>query len=121
MPGEYHLQARIAAEHAATGAHRLAADRRLYAELERLDPSPVVRLNRAVAVAVAGSPEAGTGSCSTGSTRVLRVSHLLPAVRGELLTRWDRRDEAATAFDAALALVRTEPEREHLRRRRTQL
>ncbi|WP_433378210.1 RNA polymerase sigma factor [Actinoplanes sp. CA-142083] len=120
MPGEYHLQALIAAEHAKpppTDWPRIAL---LYAELERRDPSPMIRLNRAVAVAESGAPEAGLALLD-GLDPALRGSHLLPAVRAELLARLGRRDEAAVAFDAALALVRTDPERDHLRRRREAL
>lgn len=117
MPGEYHLQALIAAEHAKPAPADWPRIALLYAELERRDPSPMVRLNRAVAVAESGSPEAGLALLD-GLDAALRGSHLLPAVRAELLARLGRRDEAAVAFDAALALVRTEPERDHLRRRR---
>jgi RNA polymerase sigma-70 factor (ECF subfamily) len=77
----------------------------------------MVRLNRAVAVAESGSPEAGLALLD-GLDAALRGSHLLPAVRAELLARLGRPELARAAFDAALALVRTEPERDHLRRRR---
>jgi RNA polymerase sigma-70 factor (ECF subfamily) len=115
MPGEYHLQALIAAEHAKPSPTDWPRIAHLYAELERRDPSPMVRLNRAVAVAEAGSPEA---ALSLLDGLIVRDSHLLPAVRGELLTRLGRRDEAIAAFDEALSLVRTDPERRHLLRRR---
>ncbi|GAA0586051.1 RNA polymerase sigma factor [Paractinoplanes ferrugineus] len=118
MPGEYHLQALIAAEHAGPAPTDWPRIAHLYAELERRLPSPMIRLNRAVAIAEAGSPEAAL-SLLDGLT--VRDSHLLPAVRAELLTRLDRPAEAAVAFDEALALVRTDPEREHLRRRRDAL
>jgi RNA polymerase sigma-70 factor (ECF subfamily) len=120
MPGEYHLQALIAAEHAKpppTDWPRIAL---LYAELERRDPSPMVRLNRAVAVAESGSPEAAL-TLLEGLDSALRDSHLRPAVRAELFLRLGRHDEAAAAFDEALSLVRTAPEREHLLRRREEL
>jgi RNA polymerase sigma-70 factor (ECF subfamily) len=93
---------------------------RLYAELERRTGSPVVRLNRAVAIAEAGSPEAALALLD-GLDRALAGSHLLPAVRAELFARLHRPDEAEAAFDQALALVRTEPERIHLTRRRAAL
>jgi RNA polymerase sigma-70 factor (ECF subfamily) len=93
---------------------------RLYAELERRTGSPVVRLNRAVAIAEAGSPEAALALLD-GLDRALAGNHLLPAVRAELLVRLDRLDEAEAAFDQALALVRTEPEHAHLARRRAAL
>ncbi|MEW9555856.1 RNA polymerase sigma factor [Nonomuraea sp. NPDC050783] len=115
--GEYHLQALIAAEHSTTGATDWPRVARLYAELERRTGSPVVRLNRAVAVAEAGSPEAAL-SLIEGLERVMPANHLVPAVRAELLWRLDRREEAVAAFDAALGLVRTDAERAHLGRRR---
>ena len=117
MPGEYHLQALIAAEHARPAPTDWPRIALLYAELERRDPSPMVRLNRAVAVAEAGSAEAALALLD-GLDEGLRGNHLLPAVRAELLTRLGRHDEATAAFDAALALARTEPERTHLVRRR---
>lgn len=116
MPGEYHLQALIAAEHAGPGPTdwpRIAA---LYAELERRTASPAVRLNRAVAVAEAGSAEAAVALLD-GLDAALPGSHLLPSVRAELLARLGRAPEAAAEFRRALALVRTEPERAHLERR----
>jgi len=115
MPGEYHLQALIAAEHAKPPPPDWLRIATLYAELERRTGSPVVRLNRAVAVAESGSPEAALALLDQVK---LPGNHLLPAVRGDLLARLGRADEAAAAFDAALTLVRTEPERAHLRRRR---
>lgn len=114
MTGEYHLQALIAAEHAKpapTDWSRIAA---LYAELERRTASPIVRLNRAVAVAFAGSPEAGLALLDG---LALPGNHLLPATRGELLSRLGRTSEARAAFAGALELARTEPERAHLLRR----
>ncbi|WP_344518539.1 RNA polymerase sigma factor [Paractinoplanes durhamensis] len=117
MPGEYHLQALIAAEHAKPPPTDWPRIAHLYAELERRAPSPMVRLNRSVAVAEAGSPEA---ALSLLDGLAIRDSHLLPAVRAELLTRLGRHDEATKAFDEALTLVRTNPERQHLLRRRTE-
>lgn len=118
--GQYHLQALIAAEHSAGGPTDWPRIAGLYAELERRTGSPVVRLNRAVAVAEAGSPEAALAMIDDLET-VLPRNHLVPTVRAELLARLDRRAEAASAFDAALALVRTDPERAHLTRRRAEL
>jgi RNA polymerase sigma-70 factor (ECF subfamily) len=117
MPGEYHLQALIAAEHAKRPPPDWPRIAQLYAELERRTGSPAVRLNRAVAGAEAGSAEAAL-TLLDGLDRALPGNHLLPAVRGELLSRLGRRAEAEAAYDAALALVRTDPEREHLKRRR---
>ncbi|MGP3965671.1 RNA polymerase sigma factor [Nonomuraea sp. 3N208] len=115
--GEYHLQALIAAEHSTTGATDWPRVAWLYAELERRTASPVIRLNRAVAVAEAGSPEAAL-SLIDGLEEVLPANHLVPTVRAELLCRLDRREDAAAAFDTALRLVRTDAERAHLQRRR---
>jgi RNA polymerase sigma-70 factor (ECF subfamily) len=115
MPGEYHLQALIAAEHAKPGPTDWPRIATLYAELERRTGSPVVRLNRAVAVAEAGSPDAALALLE-GLT--LPGSHLLPTARAELLARLGRTADARAAFDEALALVRTKPERDHLTRRR---
>ncbi|MPZ81698.1 MAG: sigma-70 family RNA polymerase sigma factor [Actinophytocola sp.] len=118
--GDYHLQALVAAEHSKPEATDWPRVAQLYAELERRTASPVVRLNRAVAVAEAGSPEAAL-TLLDGLDEALPTNHLLPTVRGELLSRLDRTEEAAAAFDAALRLVRTDAERAHLRRRRADL
>jgi RNA polymerase sigma-70 factor (ECF subfamily) len=120
MRGDYHLQALIAAEHAAAGPTDWPRIAGLYAELERRTASPVVRLNRAVAVAEAGSPEAAL-SLVEGLEAVLPANHLVPAVRAELLVRLGRAAEAAAWFDDALAKVRTDAERAHLQRRRAGL
>jgi RNA polymerase sigma-70 factor (ECF subfamily) len=116
----YLLQALIAAEHAiaptatATDWPRIAG---WYAELERLTGSPVVRLNRAVAVAEADGPDAGL--------RLLDglelPGHRLPAARAELLTRAGRTDEAAAAYDVAIGLCGNDVERAHLVQRRARL
>jgi RNA polymerase sigma-70 factor (ECF subfamily) len=118
--GDYHLQALIAAEHSTAGATHWPRVAQLYAELERRTASPVVRLNRAVAVAEAGSPEAALGLVD-GLDEALPGNHLVPTVRAELLRRLGRRAAAAAAFDAALRLVRTDAERAHLQRRRADL
>ncbi|MER7009110.1 sigma factor-like helix-turn-helix DNA-binding protein, partial [Dactylosporangium sp. NPDC000555] len=121
--GRYTLEALIAAEHAGAAGPadtdwcRIAA---LYAELEERTGSPVVRLNRAVAVAEAGDPAAGL-ALTDGLEAALPAHHLLPAVRADLLRRLGRPAQARAAYDAALRLVRTEPEREHPRRRRASL
>jgi RNA polymerase sigma-70 factor, ECF subfamily len=116
MPGEYHLQALIAAEHAKPAPTDWPRIAQLYAELERRTASPVVRLNRAVAVAESGAPEAAL-SLLDGLDGALPGNHLLPAARAELLTRLGRSGEARASFEEALALARTAPERAHLRRR----
>ena len=120
-PGPYRLQAAIAACHAvaptweATDWHRIAA---LYAELARRVPSPVVELNRAVAVAFAQGPAAGLAvvDAVAGDRRLART-HQLPATRADLLRRLGRRDEAAAAYRLALARVGNEAERGYLARR----
>jgi predicted RNA polymerase sigma factor len=91
---------------------RIAA---LYDALSQLAPSPVVELNRAVALAMAFGPAAGLELVdelvSDGS---LEDYHLLPSVRGDLLARLDRSDEARTEFERAAALTGNERERELL-------
>ncbi|WP_104108147.1 DUF6596 domain-containing protein [Nocardioides sp. 616] len=120
---EYCVQALVAAEHALAPT---SADTRwdviagLYAELEQLTGSPVVRLNRAVAVAEAEGPAAGLALLE-GLDRTLPRSHRLPAVRAELLARTGDVAGARTAADRALELCGNEAEREHLRRRRADL
>ena len=119
--GPYLLQAEIAAVHAtaptwaATDWPRIAA---LYGELARVAPSPVVELNRAVAVAHAEGPAAGLAVLDrvVDDPRLAR-SHLLAATRGDLLGRLGRWSEAADSFRRAVDLARTEPERVFLRDR----
>jgi RNA polymerase sigma-70 factor (ECF subfamily) len=116
MAGEYHLQALIAAEHAGPGPTDWPRIAQLYAELERRTGSPAVRLNRAVAVAEAGSPEAAL-TLLDGLDEALAGSHLLPAARAEFLARLGRPADAAAEFRRARDLARTDPERAHLQRR----
>ena len=117
------LQALIAAEHAraasaaATDWPRIAT---LYAALERLAPSPAVRLARAVAVAEAEGAEAGL-SLVEGLAAGLPRSHRLPAIRAELLMRAGRNDEARAAYDLAISLCANDAERAHLAARRAVL
>lgn len=116
-PAPYLLQAFIAAEHAIalraadTAWHRIVAR---YDELLALHDSPVVRLNRAVALAERDGPEAGLAALAG----VALPTHRLPAVRAELLVRLGRADEARLAYDAAIALCRNDAERAHLLARR---
>lgn len=126
VPGlarDYLLQARVAAEHARA---RTAAETdwsaisRYYTALEAHTGSPVVRLARAVAVAEATGPDAGLAVLD-GLDDALAHHHRLPAVRGELLARAGRRDEALAAFDLALDRCANEVERAHLERRRAEL
>ncbi|MBS1842914.1 MAG: sigma-70 family RNA polymerase sigma factor [Actinobacteria bacterium] len=119
--GPYGLQAAIAACHARaleaddTDWVRIAA---LYEALAAIAPSPVVELNRAVAVGMAFGPEVGLALLERISADpALRDYHLLPSVRGDLLSRLGRDEEAATEFRRAAALTGNESERELLLRR----
>ncbi|HEY2374893.1 MAG TPA: RNA polymerase sigma factor [Gemmatimonadaceae bacterium] len=116
--GPYALQAAIAACHARarTGDEtdwvRIAA---LYAGLAQVTPSPVVELNRGVAVAMAFGPAAGLQVVDAISTEPsLRNYHLLPSVRGDLLMKLGRYDEARVDFERAAALTRNVRERQLL-------
>jgi RNA polymerase sigma factor (sigma-70 family) len=116
--GSYALQAAIAACHARaltpaeTDWARMAA---LYAELAALVRSPVVELNRAVAVAMAFGPQAGLDLVDAlTSEPSLEGYHLLPSVRGDLLAKLGRLDEARGEFERAAALTRNRRERELL-------
>jgi len=112
-PGPYQLQAAIAALHTepATDWGQIAA---LYAQLARHVPSPVIELNRAVAVAMAEGPEHGLDLMRD---LPLGEYHLYHAARADLLRRLARLDEAAAAYRRALELAQTEPERRFLARR----
>lgn len=117
---EYRLQALVAAEHARAAR---AADTdwrtiaRTYAALEALTGSPVVRLNRAVAVAEAAGPTAGLALVD-GLGDALPGNHRVALVRGELLLRLGRTGEAATALDEAATLCPNDAERQHILARR---
>jgi predicted RNA polymerase sigma factor len=116
--GPYAIQAAIAACHARARAPEETDWPRiveLYAELVRLVPSPVVELNRAVAVAMAAGPEAGlelVDALVTGGA--LENYHLLPSVRGDLLVKLGRGEEARGEFERAASLTRNARERELL-------
>lgn len=114
--GPYQLQAAIAACHA-TAARAEDTDwsdiAALYGELVRQVPSPVVELNRAVAVGMAQGPEAGLALVDK-LTESLAGYHLLPATRADLLRRLGRAAEAATSYREAIALAPTEAERTYL-------
>ncbi|MGH3207976.1 MAG: RNA polymerase sigma factor [Trebonia sp.] len=119
--GPYRLQATIAACHA--GAARAeqtdwAAIARLYGQLAVLTPSPVVELNRAVAVGMADGPAAGLALVDAlAASGALAGYRLLPATRADLLRRLGRNDEAADAYRSALALAGTGAEQRYLARR----
>ncbi|WP_067462223.1 RNA polymerase sigma factor [Actinomadura macra] len=119
--GAYGLQAAIAECHAvapsvdATDWERVVL---IYEALGRLAPSPVVDLNRAVAVSMARGPAAALPIVDElVAARTLSRSHLLPSVRGELLTRLGRTDEARTELAAAVRLCGNERERTVLERK----
>jgi RNA polymerase sigma-70 factor (ECF subfamily) len=120
-PGPYQLQAAIAACHATAPT---AADTDwaqialLYEELGRFLPTPVVELNRAVAVSMANGPAAGLALVAElEASGKLSGYHLLPATRADLLRRLGRAREAADAYREALALAATDSERRFLNRR----
>ena len=122
--GRYLIQASIAAEHARTLDGRPTDWRSistLYEALARLDPSPIVELNRAVAVAQADGPEAGLALLDDlVAGGELAGYHLLPAARADLLRRLGRLPEAAAEYERALALSDNDAERRFLRRRLTE-
>ena len=116
--GPYAIQAAIAACHARainpedTDWARIA---RLYEALSLVVPSSVVKLNQAVAVGMAEGPEAGLKMVDTlAKDETLASYHLLPAARGDLLSKLGRRDEARAEFERAASLTRNEREREVL-------
>jgi RNA polymerase sigma-70 factor (ECF subfamily) len=119
--GPYTLQAAIAAVHAAaptpaaTDWARIAG---LYDALVRAEPSPVVELNHAVAVAMRDGPEAGLGMIDVILARGDLVDyHLAHAARADLCRRLGRTAEARASYERALSLTRLEPERRFLDRR----
>jgi len=124
-PGPYALQAAIAAVHAqapTASATDWAQIAELYGVLAREHPSPVVELNRAVAVAMSGEIERGLAVVDDIDRRgELAGYHLLPAAHAELLRRLGRHAEAAESYRRALELVGNEPERRHLEKRLRQL
>jgi predicted RNA polymerase sigma factor len=122
--GPYALQAAIAACHArATTAGETDWPRivALYDAVAQLAPSPVVELNRAVAVGMAFGPAAGLELVdSLVAEPALSAYHLLPAVRGDLLRKLGRYPEARAEFERAASLTENVRERELLRRRATE-
>ena len=117
-PGPFLLQAELAACHArarepgATDWARIVA---LYGELGRLTPSPVIELNRAMAVAMAEGPAAGLALVEALMTEpALKGYHLLPSARGELLERLGRFHEARKDFERAAGMTQNSRQRERL-------
>jgi RNA polymerase sigma-70 factor, ECF subfamily len=119
--GPYQLQAAIAACHAEAASSvdtDWAQIAMLYGELRRIVPSAVIELNRAVAVAMADSFEAGLALVDElAASGQLTGYYLLPATRADLLRRMERKTEAAASYREALELAPTEPERRYLARR----
>jgi RNA polymerase sigma-70 factor, ECF subfamily len=120
-PGPFELQAAIASEHCKA---ELPADTdwpeivRLYDQLEHVQPSPIVSLNRAVALAMAEGPRAGlAGIDRLAASNDLTDYHLLHAARADLLRRLERNDESAKSYARALELVTNDSERRFLERR----
>ena len=124
-PGPYHLQAAIAACHARavrpadTDWARIAA---LYGELARVAPSPVVELNRAVAISMHAGPAAGLVLVDALlKNKALRQYHWLPSVRGDLLAKLGRDGEARAEFERAADLAGNEREKNFLMERANRL
>ena len=122
--GSYQLQAAIAACHARarraddTDWVRIAA---LYAELAQVSPSPVIELNGAVAIGMAFGPQAGLDLVDhLGGEQALRNYHLLPSVRGDLLFKLGRFDEARVEFERAASMTRNTREQKLLLERAEQ-
>src|SRR6185295_12452580 len=120
-PGPYALQAAIAAEHCKAAR---AADtnwsriNRLYELLEQTQPSPIISLNRAVAIAMAGDVDGGLASIDLLiSAGQLEDYHLVYAAHADLLRRKGERAAAADSYEQALRLVTNESERRFLERR----
>jgi len=120
-PGPYAIQAAIAAEHARqpttvqTDWRRIA---QLYTTLLEQRPNPVVELNHAVAIAMAQGPEAGLTMVSEIEARgELNDYYLMWSTKADLLRRSNRRADAQQCYRRALALVRSDPERNFLKRR----
>jgi len=123
--GPYTIQAAIAAVHAeaptaaATDWRQIAS---LYDALLNINPSPVVELNRAVAVAMADGPADGLDLIDVILNRGdLAAYHLAHAARADLLRRLGRKDDARSAYEQALSLAQQEPERRFLLKRLSQL
>jgi RNA polymerase sigma-70 factor (ECF subfamily) len=120
-PGPYQLQAAIAAVHARAsraGDTNWTAIAALYGELSAMTPAPVIELNRAAAVAMAGDLEGGLALMQSPEVaRPLEDYHLLHSARADLLRRLGRQDEAAAAYRRALELATNPTERDFLERR----
>jgi RNA polymerase sigma-70 factor (ECF subfamily) len=124
-PGPYTLQATIAAVHAVSPTAALTDWGRiaeLYDALLRLEPSPVVELNRAVAVAMRDGPQAGLELIDAILARGdLKNYHLVHSARADLCRRLGRTDEARASYERALTLTQQEPEQRFLQGRLREL
>jgi RNA polymerase sigma-70 factor (ECF subfamily) len=119
-PGTYAIQAGIAAMHCQAARFEdtdWAEILRLYDVLQRMDPSPIVTLNRAVALAMVAGPQAGLAVIDALSDGDLHGYHLLHAARADLLRRMGAFAPAAKSYKQALALVTNDSERRYLERR----
>lgn len=121
VDGFYALQAAIVATHAmapTAGDTDWACIARLYARLAAVVPSPIIELNRAVAVGMAEGPEAGLAIVDRlAHEPALKAYHLLPSVRGDLLQKLGRHEEARAAFEEAAALAGNRRDQELMKRR----
>jgi RNA polymerase sigma-70 factor (ECF subfamily) len=124
IEGPYQLQAAIASFHASaplaemTDWHSIA---KLYVKLARIDPTPVVKLNRAVALGMALGPEAGMKALDEIEPAALDDYHLFHVARADFARRLGRRDDARASYARALALAGNESERRFLGRRLAEL
>jgi RNA polymerase sigma-70 factor, ECF subfamily len=125
MPSAYAVQAAIAALHAQARSWSETDWRQitgLYDVLLRLQPSPVIALNRAAAISMVDGPQAALNLVDSLAAREkLAGYHLLPAVRADLLAKLERNDEAKLAYREAIALAKLEPERRWLQKRLAEL
>jgi len=116
-PGPYQVQAAIAALHARAATPEETDWTEidlLYSLLERMQPSPVVTLNRAVAVSKVKGPEAALEMIEPLAARLSNYFHYF-GVRGAFLMQLERNEEARVAFDRAIALANTSAEAAHIR------
>jgi RNA polymerase sigma-70 factor (ECF subfamily) len=123
-PGPFALQAAIAALHCRASRFKdtdWPSILGLYDQLERLQPSPIVSLNRAVAVAMVDGPQPALAIIDALAAGDLKNYHLLHAARADLLRRMGSAEEAASSYRRALALVTNDSERRFLKRRLREL
>ena len=122
--GSYTLQAAIAAVHAEAESTAATDWRQIVAlcnQLVRIQPSPVVQLNRAVAIAMRDGPEAGLTNIDAVLEHGELANYLAHSARADMYRRLGRIAEARASYERALALTRQEPERQFLQERIRQL